>query len=343
MDASAAGRYARQTRFPPLGAAGQARLGAAHVAIVGCGALGSAQADLLARAGVGHITIIDRDYVEWSNLQRQRLFDEADARDALPKAAAAARHLAQINSLTRVDGVVADLDSDNIGRLLAGAQVLLDGADNFETRYLLNDYAVARGLPWIYGAAVGSYGCTFTIRPGATACLECVFGPRPEGAAETCETAGVLNFVVDWVAAQQAGEAIKLCAGQTAALRPTLAAADLWRNEFRQLAAPPRDPACPCCGQRRFVHLEALSAAASTVLCGRNAVQVNPRRGALDLPALAQRLQSLGTVRQNEFVLRFAPQTGPLEMTLFADGRAIIQGTDDPAAARSLYARYIGA
>ncbi|MGH9535593.1 MAG: ThiF family adenylyltransferase [Terriglobales bacterium] len=346
MEALGDSRYAPQMRFAPLGASGQARLAAAHAAIVGCGALGAAQADLLARAGVGRLTLVDRDYVEASNLQRQRLFDEADAADALPKAVAAARRLGRINAEITVDARVADLDSDNIARLLAGAEVLLDGTDNFQTRYLLNDFAVARGLPWIYGAAVGSYGVTFTIRPGATACLQCIFGPQPAGVTETCETAGVLNWVVDWVAAQQAGEAIKLLAGAADALRPTLAAADLWRNEYRQLAAPPRDLACPCCAQRRFAQLEAVPAGATAVLCGRNAVQLNPRQGLLDLATVACRLQPLGRVRQNEFMLRFTPgmaAAGGLEMTLFPDGRAIIQGTADPAAARSLYARYIGA
>lgn len=341
-DGGPAARYDRQARFPGLGPHGQAALAAARVAIVGCGALGAAQAEILGRAGIGHLRLIDRDAVAWSNLHRQPLFDEADAREGWPKAAAAARRLAQINSHIQVEPVVADLDSGNIGRLLAGCTLLLDGTDNFETRYLLNDFAVARGLPWIYGAAVGSYGTTFTIWPGLTACLQCVFGPRPETSAETCETAGVLNWVVAWVAAQQAGEAIKLCAGQEHALRPTLIAADLWRNQFRELAPPPRDPACPCCAHRQFRFLEAVAAAGAAVLCGRHAVQVNPRNGSLDLAQAAARLEPLGTVRRNAYALRFAPAGEGLEMTVFPDGRAIIHGTDDAAAARSLYARYLG-
>lgn len=329
-------------RFAPLGPDGQAALAAARVAIVGCGALGAAQAELLARAGIGCLRLIDRDTVEWSNLQRQRLFTEEDARQGLPKATAAAARLAQVNSSIRTEPRVADLDSGNIARLLEGCGLILDGTDNFETRYLLNDFSVARGVPWIYGAAVGSYGVSLTIRPGITGCLECAFGSRPMTPAESCETAGVLNWVVDWVAAQQAGEAIKLCAGREAALRATIVAADLWRNELRELAPPPRDPDCVCCGRREFVHLEAVAAAGAAVLCGRNAVQLNPRRGELDLAATAARLAPVGQVRQNAYLLRFAPDTSGLELTLFADGRAIVHGTADPAAARSLYARYLG-
>lgn len=338
----AGARYQRQARFAELGASGQAALASARVAIVGCGALGTAQAEILGRAGVGCLRLIDRDTVEWGNLHRQRLFDEADASEEWPKAAAAARRLRQINSHIQIEPMVADLHSGNIGHLLEGCGLILDGTDNFETRYLLNDFAVARGLPWIYGAAVGSYGTTFTIWPGLTACLQCVFGPRPETPAETCETAGVLNWVVEWVAAQQAGEAIKYCAGREQALRPTLIAADLWRNEFRELAEPRRDPECPCCARRQFRFLETVETAGAAVLCGRNAVQVNPRNSGLDLAEMAARLEPLGAVRRNNYALRFVPAGAQVEMMVFPDGRAIIHGTADTAAARSLYARYLG-
>ncbi|HWG37129.1 MAG TPA: ThiF family adenylyltransferase [Terriglobales bacterium] len=343
-------RYSRQILFAPLGAAGQERLAAARVTIVGCGALGTAQADLLARAGVGRLHLVDRDCVEASNLQRQALFDEEDARLAAPKARAAQARLRKVNGAIQVEAAVADLTPANAEELLAGSDVVLDGTDNFETRYLLNDWALARGVPWVYGAAVASRGMTFTILPGETACLNCIFPDHGEERAaphETCDTAGVLAWTVSLVAALQVSEAVKLLVGARASLRRGLWSADLWRNQFRELAAPAPDPECRACRRREFVHLEGEGRAAVT-LCGRNAVQIHEHRRALELAALAERLRPHGEVRANDFALRFLPSpaahaSDALEMMIFPDGRALIKGTTDAGLARSLYARYIGA
>ncbi|HET7751841.1 MAG TPA: ThiF family adenylyltransferase [Terriglobales bacterium] len=332
-------RYSRQILFPGIGAQGQQRLAEARVAIVGCGATGSTLAGLLARAGVGTLRIIDRDYVEASNLQRQALFDEADAAASLPKAIAAARKLAACNSQIVVEPEVADLTPENIERLLAGAQLLLDGTDNFETRYLLNDFAVQRGLPWIYCAAVGSYGLTMDILPGETACLACMFPESPRGAVETCETAGVLGPAVSLVASAAAGEALKLLAGAREQLRRTLLSWDLWTNQTSAIQAAEPHPDCRVCGRRDFVHLAGVGRPHIT-LCGRNSVQIHESARPMDFALMSERLRVHGTVRHNEFVLKFWHD--PYEFTLFPDGRAIIKGTSDTTVARSLYARYIG-
>lgn len=330
-------RYSRQIVFPGIGAAGQERLLTSTAAIVGCGALGSFQAGALARAGVGRLILVDRDYVERSNLQRQWLYDEADVAEALPKAVAAARHLAAINPEVDVIARVADLTPSNIEELLAEAAILLDGTDNFETRYLLNDYAVRRGVPWIYGAAVGSYGLTMPVLPGRTACLECVFPTPPTGAQPTCETAGVVNAVTSLIASLQVADALKLLTGGEPAAR--LTTVDVWSGEIRQVRQPAPDPECPACGRREFHHLEGRRRPPIS-LCGRNAVQIHDRDRPLDLADLAKRLEPLGEVRANEFALRFV--IAPYELTVFPDGRAIVKGTQDPALARSLYARYVG-
>jgi adenylyltransferase/sulfurtransferase len=330
-------RYSRQVLFAGIGAAGQERIRAARAAIVGCGALGSFQAGALARAGVGHIVLIDRDYVEWSNLQRQWLFEEADAREALPKAIAAARRLAAINSEIAVAPIVADLTAGNIEETLEGAAIILDGTDNFETRYLINAYSVSRGVPWIYGAAVGSYGLTMPVLPGRTACLKCVYPEPPSGAQPTCETAGVLNAVTSAVASLQVGDALKLLTGQE--VRPRITTIDVWTGEVRQVEQPGPQPACEACAKRHFIHLEGRTRAPIS-LCGRNAVQIHERARPLDLADLKNRLEPLGEVRANEFALRFT--LAPYEMTIFPDGRAIIKGTTDTGVARSLYARYVG-
>jgi adenylyltransferase/sulfurtransferase len=332
-------RYSRQILFAGLGEAGQELLSTAHAAIVGCGALGSLQAAALARAGVGRLTIVDRDYVETSNLQRQWLFEESDAAEALPKAAAAERRLASINSAVQVRGVVADLTPDNIEELLSGAAVLLDGTDNFETRYLLNDFALRQGVPWIYGAAVGSYGITMPVIPGRTACLRCVYREPPAGAQPTCETAGVLNMITAAIAALQTADALKILAARTECIRPRLTTMDVWAASVRQIEQPPPDPECPACGLRDFAYLEGRGRPPVS-LCGRNAVQIHERARPLDLVQLGAALGRLGTVRANEFALRFFPL--PYEMTIFPDGRAIIKGTTDVGVARSLYARYVG-
>jgi molybdopterin-synthase adenylyltransferase len=334
-------RYSRQILFPGIGSQGQQKLKSARVAIVGCGATGSAIAGLLARAGVGALRIIDRDYVEPSNLQRQSLFDEKDAADSLPKAIAAARKIAAFNSEITVEPQVEDLVPGNIQALLEGSKLILDGTDNFETRYLLNDYAVERGLPWVYAAAVGSYAVTLNVIPGQTACLSCIFPDSPRGMVETCETSGILNSAVNLVASIAATEALKLLVDETvsASIRRTLLSYDVWSNEHAEISAAKPRPGCPTCGQRDFVHLAGAGRPHIT-LCGRNSVQIHERHRPIDFDEMNQRLQPHGIVRHNDFVLKF--WCDPYEMTLFPDGRAIIKGTTEPAIARSLYARYVG-
>jgi adenylyltransferase/sulfurtransferase len=332
-------RYARQVRFPGLGANGQSALSASQVAIVGCGALGGLQAETLARAGAGSIVLIDRDFVETSNLQRQFLFSEQDAAEALPKAIAAERRLRHINSEIRIRGIVADLDSASIHELLEGADLILDATDNFETRFLINDFAVARNVPWIYGAAVGSYGLMMPILPGHTACLRCIYPDPPSGIQPTCETAGVLGSITTLIASLQAGEALKILSGHPELVRRTIVRADSWSGGIREVPAPAKDIACPACAQHQFPWLNG-SRRAPISLCGRNAVQIHERARPLDLAALRQRLEGLGKVMANEFALRFFHD--PFEMTVFPDGRAIVKGTTDLGIARSVYARYIG-
>jgi molybdopterin-synthase adenylyltransferase len=327
--------------FAGIGVDGQARLLASSAVIVGCGAIGAAAAGLLARAGVGRVRIVDRDFVEPSNLQRQALFDETDARDALPKAVAAERKLRAINSDVAIEGVVADLNAGNAGELLDGFNVLLDGTDNFETRFLLNDVAVSTGRPWIYAAAVGSYGITMAIRPGLTPCLACLLESSAGlGLDETCDTIGVLGPAVNLIASLEVAEAMKLLAGREDALHGRLISCDVWSGRFQSVRVE-RHPECPACVRREFRYLQG-KAQPHITMCGRDSVQIHERSRALDLHALRDRLApSVAEVRHNEFLLRF--RVPPHEMTVFADGRAIVKGTQDPAVARSLYARYIGA
>jgi adenylyltransferase/sulfurtransferase len=325
--------------FHGVGAEGQRRLEQARVAVVGCGATGSAVASLLARSGVGTIRVIDRDYVEPSNLQRQTLFDETDARESLPKAVAAARKIAAFNSEIVIEPKVADLTPENIEVLLEDMELILDGTDNFETRYLVNDFAVKQGLPWIYAAAVGSYGVTLNVLPGTTACLACVFPESPQGTFETCETAGILNSAVNLVASIEATEAIKLLVGATEKVRRTLLSFDVWTNERAELQAAKPRTGCRACGEHDFVHL-AGEGRPHITLCGRNSVQIHERHRPVDFGEMNERLKPHGVVRHNDFVLKFWHE--PYEMTLFPDGRAIIKGTTDTGVARSLYARYVG-
>lgn len=336
MDASERERYSRQILFPPIGEPGQEALLKSHVAIVGCGALGSFQAAALARAGVGRLTIIDRDYIEPSNLQRQWLFEESDAERGLPKAVAAEQRLKRINSGICVRGVVADLTASNADAFLADAGLILDGTDNFETRYLINDFSANRAIPWVYGAAVASYGIAMPVIPGHTACLRCVYPDPPGGAQPTCETAGVLNTIVSAVASLQVADALQILVAGTAPSRITTI--DVWEGGIRQVREPARDPECPCCARREFPFLDEREFRPVS-LCGRNAVQIHGERQ-VDLAALGRRLAALGEVRANEYVLRF--MVAPHEMTVFPDGRAIIKGTSDTGVARSLYARYLG-
>jgi molybdopterin/thiamine biosynthesis adenylyltransferase len=330
-------RYSRQIRFAPLGPEGQQRLGEATAVIVGCGALGTVQASLLARAGVGKLRLIDRDYVEENNLQRQLLFTEEDARDAMPKAEAARRHLLAANSGIEIEAHVSDLDPENAGELLR-ADVILDGTDNFETRFLINDFSVRERIPWIYGAAVGSYGIAMPILPGDSACFRCIYPEPPAGVQPTCETAGVLGPVTSLTGSFQAMEALKILSGNIASVQRRIFTADLWNGPVRETSMPPRDPDCPACGRHEFIYLNGRRAPVG--MCGRNAVQIHELRRPINLVDLAGRLQGLGVVRANEFALRF--MNGEHELTVFPDGRAIIKGTTDTGVARSIYAKYIG-
>jgi len=332
-------RYSRQVLFPGIGPQGQARLAQGRIAIVGCGATGACVSGLLARAGVGRLLIIDRDYVESSNLQRQSLFDEADAAESLPKAVAAARKIAAFNSDVQVQAEVADLTPENIEALLGDANLVLDATDNFETRYLINDFAVKHGKPWIYAAAVAAYAVTMNIIPGETACLACMFPAPPEGTVETCDTAGILNSAVNLVGSIQATEAIKFLVDAKNKLRRTLLSFDVWSNEQAEIAADRPRPGCQTCEKREFIHL-AGERRPQITLCGRNSVQIHERNRPVDFAEMSARLGAHGAVKHNAFVLKF--WRDPYEMTLFPDGRAIIKGTDDTAVARSLYARFVG-
>jgi molybdopterin-synthase adenylyltransferase len=334
-------RYSRQMLFAGIGPEGQQRLLASRAAIVGCGAIGAAAANLLVRAGVGHVRVIDRDFVEPSNLQRQTLFDECDARDALPKAVAAERKLRSINSSLAVEGIVADLTPSNAESLLDGVELLLDGTDNFETRFLINDVAVKFNRPWIYAAAVASYGLTMTIRPGVSACLACLLesGSGAHGLEETCDTIGVLGPIVNLIASLEVAEALKLLSGNAEAVHGRLLSCDVWTGRMQSIGVS-RDPGCRACARRDFTYL-AGEVQPRITMCGRDSVQIHERARTLDLGLLEARLKPLvDDVRQNDFLLRF--RIAPYEMTVFADGRAILKGTKDPAVARSLYARYIG-
>ena len=345
-------KYSRQILFAGIGEAGQDAILSSSAVVVGCGALGTVAANLLARAGVGRLRIVDRDFVEVSNLQRQTLFEESDAREALPKAVAAERRLRTINTESEIEGIVADLTPRNAAELLSGFSVILDGTDNFETRLLLNDAAISMDIPWIYAAAVGSYGVTITIRPGDSACLACLLeSDHPEngngaatgipGVEATCDTAGILNAAAGVIASIEAGEAIKLLAGKPEALNGRLISCDVWAGKFQSIRIA-RNPDCRACARREFTYLTG-EAQPHITLCGRDSVQIHERHRGLDLAELGRRLASASAaeVRNNDFLLRF--RVAPYELTVFADGRAIIKGTKDPAVARSLYARYISA
>jgi molybdopterin-synthase adenylyltransferase len=332
-------RYSRQVLYAGIGAEGQAKLENARVALVGCGATGAAAASLLARAGVGMLAIIDRDFVEVSNLQRQVLFDEADADACLPKAEAARRKIALFNSEIEVRAHIADLVPANIHQLLGDAQLILDATDNFETRYLINDFAVQQNRPWIYAAAVGAYAVTMNILPGETACLACLFPKPPTGPVETCDTAGILNTAVNLAASIEVTEALKFLVGKPETMRRTLLSHDLWRNERTEVSSARPRPGCTVCEARDFSHLRGEGRAHIT-LCGRNSVQIHEHSRPVDFAEMKARLEPHGSVRFNDLLLRF--ERGEHTITLFSDGRAIVQGTTDTMLARSLYARFIG-
>lgn len=337
-------RYSRQMRFSGIGEDGQKRLLNSHVTLCGCGALGTVLANALVRAGVGYLRLIDRDFIETNNLQRQVLFDERDVAENLPKAEAAARKLAAINSSVHVEPVVTDVDRTNILQLVKDADLILDGTDNFEIRYLINDAAVKLGKPWVYGGCIGSHGQTMTILPGQTPCLRCVFEAAPNpGEAGTCETAGVLSPIVNIVASYQAAEAFKILAGKLDKINRELIYLDVWDNIQRRIKIAPLlgKVDCPCCKHRRFEWLEGEHGAHTTSLCGRNAVQVAHRSPtALNFEDMARHLETLGSVSYNRFLLKF--QVDGYDFTVFPDGRAIIKGTNDVDKARTLYAKYVG-
>ena len=318
------------------------RLADSRAVIIGCGALGSAQSEALARAGLGKLRIVDRDFVEFSNLQRQTMFTESDAAQRLPKSIAAANHLGEINSDIEVEPEIADVNHSNVEQLIQDCDVVIDGTDNFATRYLINDACVKHGTNWIYGAAVGSYGVTMTIRPRVTPCLRCVFSETPAAAtAPTCDTAGVIMPIINIVAAVQVSEALKLLTGSDEDLHGSLMQFDVWRNQWRSISVGLPAQNCPTCSLGKFESLEAESAEFAAVLCGRHAVQISPAHPMrVDLTQLSKRLASAGEVKGNDYLLRF--RTGEFEMTIFQDARSIIRGTDDISTARSLYAKFIG-
>lgn len=337
-------RYSRQVRFAPLGEAGQRRLADARVLVCGCGALGAAVANTLVRAGVGFVRIVDRDFLELSNLQRQDLYDEHDVAAGLPKAIAASAKLRNINSQITIDPVVADVTHKNIAQLADDVDVIVDGTDNFEVRFLLNDFALAQQKPWVYGGVIGAEGQSMTIVPGETACLACLLPePPPPGVTPTCDSAGILGPAVSMVAAIEATEAIKLLSGAHGAISQRLTIIDLWANRYRSvdLAKLREAGDCRACGKRDFVWLAGKRGSKSAVLCGRNAVQLRPDGAqSLDLAAVAQQLAGAGELMHNEYLLRL--ETAKHTLTLFPDGRAIVAGTDDPSIARSVFAQLIG-
>lgn len=339
-------RYQKQILFSGMGEVGQQRLRSAHAVLVGCGALGSVIAETLVRAGIGTLTLIDRDFVELSNLQRQVLYDEDDVAQRLPKAIAAERKLHRINGEVTLNAHVCDVTCHNITELVSGADVILDGTDNFEIRFLINDVSVETGIPWVHGGCVGSHGQVMAIVPGQTPCLRCVMPEIPgPGTTETCDSAGVISPAVQVVASLQSAAALKILTGQRELIRPEMIALDVWSGSFRQvkLDSLVQDRQCPCCAQGERLWLSGQAGAQATVLCGRNSVQISPsERMTMKLPQLQDRLSELGEARTNPFLLMFRPSHSEYELTIFSDGRAIITGTEDLVQARALYTQYIG-
>ena len=337
-------RYARQVRYAPLGEAGQRRLAASRALVCGCGALGTVIANTLVRSGVGYVRLIDRDFLELNNLQRQVLFDEEDVAAGLPKAIAAANKLQKINSQVTVEPLVTDVDHTNILELVDTMDVIVDGTDNFETRMLLNDVSLSKKIPWVYGGCLGAEGQTMTILPGETACLRCLMHDTPPpGTTPTCDTAGILAPIVNIIASLEANEAIKILSGNRASVSRALTIIDIWDNRLRQVSLESlrTNGQCPACSGKEYPWLSGERASQSAILCGRNAVQLSPPgRNAVSLEALASKLQSVGQVTRNRYLLR--AKIGDHVLTLFADGRAIVSGTDDIAIARGVYSKYVG-
>ncbi len=335
-------RYSRQILFQQIGKSGQEKLLNAKVLLVGCGALGASHAEMLARAGVGRLRIVDRDFVEFTNLQRQTLFSEQDARMRLPKAIAAKKRVAEINSEIEVEAVVADINNSNVENFVKDVDLVLDGTDNFQTRYLVNEACVKFDKTWIYGAAVSSYGTTMTIIPNKTPCLRCIFEEMPgAGSSPTCDTEGVIMPIIATISAVQVAEALKILIGKTDALHKSLMQFDVWRNDWRKIKLSKPNPDCAVCTARKFELLDAENADFATTLCGRDAVQILPPKPTnLDLEKLADKLKNIAEVKQNEYLVRLTLEN--FELTIFRDARAIIRGTDSETTARSLYAKYIG-
>jgi adenylyltransferase/sulfurtransferase len=338
-------RYSRQMILPGWGRDGQERLARKTAVVVGCGALGSHIASHLVRAGVGRLVLADRDFVEWHNLPRQALYAESDAAAAVPKAVAAARRLRQINSSVEITEYVTDVNADTVEYLIADADLVMDGADNFEVRYLINEACVKQEIPWVYGGVLGTYGLTASIIPGETPCLRCLLGPMPPvGAVPTCETAGVLGPVVAIIAALEVTEGLKILLGRREELLHSLIMVDAWSGDFERAQTHRSKTRCPVCDDGRYELLEAERGSVTTVLCGQNAVQMSPRPAQpLDLAALAERLsqaQGVGPMVVNEYLLQV--EVEGVQLTVFPDGRTIVKGTDDPVRARALCARYIG-
>jgi adenylyltransferase/sulfurtransferase len=338
-------RYSRQTLFSPIGVEGQQKINQSRIAIVGMGALGTALANHMARAGVGYIRIIDRDFVEWSNLQRQMLFDEADAEASAPKALAAAKQLHRINSSIEIEPHIIDLNSTNAEQLLAGVDLILDGSDNFLVRFLINDVSIKLGIPWIYGGAVSSRGVTMTIIPKHSPCLRCIFGHAPQqGTGETCDTAGVIGPIIQLIASHQATEAFKLLVGDNKSLNRHLVQIDVWHNQYSSIdVSKAKKNDCPACAKGHYEYLEAeLQGETIQSLCGRNAVQIHPVEAqSFNLSEWAHKWQKLGKVETTPFLIKLHLDNA-VRLILFPDGRVIIQGIDDLTLAKSLYSRYIG-
>lgn len=335
-------RYSRQTLFQAIGKNGQENLINSRVLLVGCGALGASHAEILARAGIGFLRIVDRDFVEFSNLQRQTLYSESDAKERLPKAIAAKNRLAEINSEIEVEAIVADVNHSNIESFVKDVDLILDGTDNFQIRYLLNDACVKHNKTWIYGAAVSSYGTTMTIFPNETPCLRCIFEEMPSaGSAPTCDTAGVIQPIITSISAIQTTEALKILTGNFDKLHKSLIQIDVWQNDWRKIKLGKLNADCETCAKRNFEFLEAENADFFTALCGRDAVQIQPPNASeINLTKLAEKLKNSGEIKLNKYLLRLTIED--YELTVFKDARAIIRGTDDISTARNIYAKYIG-
>lgn len=335
-------RYSRQILFNRIGKNGQEKLARSRVLLVGCGALGAAHAETLARAGAGFLRIVDRDFVEFSNLQRQTLYSESDAIDRIPKAVAAKNRIKELNSEIEVEAIVADVNYSNIESFVKDVDLILDGTDNFQIRYLINDACVKLQKPWIYGAAVSSYGTSMTIFPHETPCLRCIFEEMPDaGSAPTCDMAGVIQPIISSISAIQTTEALKILTGNSDNLHKSLVQIDVWNNDWRKIKLGKPNADCEACARGNFEFIDSESGEFSAVLCGRNAVQIAPPKASdLNLQMLAERLKTHGDIKQNEYLVRLTLED--YELTVFRDARAIVRGTDDISAARIIYAKYIG-